>query len=623
MSPLLRTLVDIGPRRLQRRLRYDLRQQLDRRLPPALALSLVGRQRERPSWRAVLLPLATPALAAPLSCIAWASKGCSFTFLNQERWLPWPIPWNDPGWPRLWQFHLHYFDWARAWFDQALVTGQWPAEAAALEPLIDHWIAANAPGRGDGWHSYTLSLRTRNWIWLFRTCPALATPARLQSLWQQLRWLQAHPEHCHGGNHWLENLIALALGGLQFEGRLAMAMHRRALGLLQRELASQVLADGGHEERSASYHLLMLDRLVELACALAIVTGERPAWLLDAIEAMAAWVLAIRMEGGQAPRFNDSAVDAAPPLDEMVAFAQAALERRPARSKDSSPQGGIRCRLLQAAALAPVAASATPSPRPLPATVVVTDLPATGWTLLRPGHGWELAFKCGVPCPRHLPAHVHSDQLSFELSHHGRWLLSEAGTSIYGHGPERAYERSGAAHNVLQLGVPSAAGGITWIEPVEVWSGFRAGRKAQPLERRCGQLAEGGCFAEGSHDGFDGVGAIHHRRIELAAPASQQITLKLQDTVITRMPLRFRIWWHLAPRFPAQLLDALAVGAPTAEQLEASWHPTWFAQGFGQRLPRQSYCLSGALPPGQHQLSSVLPLSLPHLAIPQACPASG
>jgi uncharacterized heparinase superfamily protein len=42
--------------------------------------------------------------------------------------------------------------------------------------------------------------------------------------------------------------------------------------LLQRELSQQVLSDGGHEERSASYHLLMLDRLAELAQALQTTT---------------------------------------------------------------------------------------------------------------------------------------------------------------------------------------------------------------------------------------------------------------------------------------------------------------------------------------------------------------
>ena len=612
---ILRTLADIGPRRLQRRLRYDLRQRLDRRLPAQLASAWAGCRAATPHWLPGFQGMARHGLAVPPAPIGTAST-ILFGFLNQKRDLPSPIRWNDPSWPRLWQFHLHYFDWARAWLDQALTAGRWPAEAWALEPLLDQWIAANPPGRGDGWHSYTLSLRTRNWIWLFRSCPALATPARLHSLWQQLRWLQAHPEHCHGGNHWLENLTALALGGLQFSGPQAQAMHRRALGLLQRELASQVLADGGHEERSASYHLLMLDRLVELACALAIVNGECPAWLLEAIEAMAAWAVAIRLESGRTPRFNDSATDAAPPLDEVVAFAQAALERRPASPTDLAPQGRLRCRLLQAAAVEPVLPTATSIARPCPAAAGVTDLPATGWTLLRPGHGWELAFKCGVPCPRHLPPHVHSDQLSFDLSHHGRWLLSEAGTSIYGHGPERAYERSGAAHNVLQLGVPCTAGGISWIEPVEVWGGFRAGRKAQPRERQCGELAQGGCFAEGSHDGFDRVGASHHRRVVLADPAPHQITLNLQDTVITRVPLRFRIWWHLAPLIREDLLEGLALLAPTAQQLEASWHATWFAQGFGQRLPRQSYCLSGALPPGEHQLSSVLPISLPHLPIP-------
>jgi uncharacterized heparinase superfamily protein len=619
---ILRTLVDIGPRRLQRRLRYDLRQRLDRHLPVQLASAWAGCYAATPHWLPGFQGLARNGLPAPPPPIEPAPP-ILFSFLNQERALPWPIQWNNPSWPRLWQFHLHYFDWAREWLDQALSTGLWPGEAWALEPLLDHWIAANSAGRGDGWHSYTLSLRTRNWIWLLCCCPALATPERLHSLWQQLCWLQAHPEHCHGGNHWLENLTALALGGLQFSGPQAQAMHRRALGLLQRELASQVLADGGHEERSASYHLLMLDRLVELACALTIANSERPAWLLDAIEAMAAWAVAIRLEGGRTPRFNDSAADAASPLDEVVAFAQAALERKPAIPTDSAPQGGLRCRLLQAAAVEPALPTPTSIARPLQAAAVVTDLPATGWTLLRPGHGWELAFKCGVPCPLHLPSHVHSDQLSVELSHHGRWLLSEAGTSIYGHGPERAYERSGAAHNVLQLGVPSAAGGITWIEPVEVWGGFRAGRKAQPRERHCGDLAHGGCFTEGSHDGFDRVGASHHRRVELTNPAPRQITLKLQDTVITRVPLRFRIWWHLAPLIPEDLLAALVLSAPTAQQLEASWHSTCFAEGFGQRLPRQSYCLSGALPPGEHQLQSVLPIALPPLQIPQACPASG
>ena len=82
-------------------------------------------------------------------------------------------------------------------------------------------------------------------------------------------------------------------------------MHSRAMRLLEKELFPRFSADGGHEERSASYHLLMLDRLVELACSLSAIQGERPSWIVGAIEAMAAWAKAVRLEGGVAPRFND------------------------------------------------------------------------------------------------------------------------------------------------------------------------------------------------------------------------------------------------------------------------------------------------------------------------------
>ena len=595
ISRLIRTLVDIGPRRLQRRLRYDLRQQLDRRLPPRIALAWAGGDCSiTPEWLPVFrglelnnLPL--PALDPP--------KKVSFDFLQREQQLSWPIRWRDPKWPRLWQFHLHYFDWARDWLEHALISSEWSNQAALLEPLLDQWIEANPPGRGDGWHSYTLSLRTRNWIWLFRSCPQLATPSRIQSLWQQVRWLEAHPEYCHGGNHWLENLTALALGGLQFAGPNAQAMHRRAMGLLQKELCCQVLADGGHEERSVSYHLLMLDRLVELACSLAVIQGERPPWLLRAIDSMASWAKAVRLEGGVAPRFNDSAEDAAPPLDQVIAFAEGYLQQRSACS-------GLRRRLLQ---------GAVTEQSPLHATVfssgVVTDLPATGWTILRPGHGWELVFKCGVPCPPHLPPHVHSDQLSVELSYQGDWVLSEAGTSIYGDGLERAFERSGAAHNVLQLGLSLPSGEIEWIEPVEVWGGFRAARKAQPRHRQSGVLTDALCFAAGSHDGFDRFGASHERCVELSNANPHKFDLTVKDAVSTSRSLHFRQWWHLAPGISKSWVSSQLFESPTAQAIEANWHTTWFSEGFGQRTPRQSLCISGYLPPGQHQLRFTLPLS--------------
>lgn len=595
----LRTLVDIGPRRIQRRLRYDLRKRLDRTAPPRLSIAWAGARGRSPQWLPVLPGLVSQCVF-PQACKN--PKSVSFSFLQIHQELTWPIVWNDPLWPRLWQFHLHYFDWARDWLDEALIRRHWGDQASLLEPLLDHWIEANLPGHGDGWHSYTLSLRIRNWIWLFRSCPSLATQARINSLWKQLCWLESHPEYCHGGNHWLENLICLAIGSLQFEGAHALSMHNRATRLLQHELSIQVLDDGGHEERSATYHILILDRLVELACCLSAVQGVSPSWLVSAIESMLSWVTAVRLVGGSAPRFNDSAEDSAPQIDVVINFAKSFLHGRPGSE-------GLRSLLLRSSIRKPTYIDPLPSPT-LSRPSVVTDLPHTGWTLLRPGYGWELAFKCGVPCPPHLPPHVHSDQLSFELICNGQPLLSEAGTSIYSKGSIRSYERSGAAHNVLQLGIQLPHGGIRWIEPVDVWGAFRAARKALPRHRHSGTFSDCSCFAGGSHDGFDHIGASHVRRVMLSDARQHQIKLSTDDWVTTSRSLKFRQWWHLAPALHRDWLDALVFDSSTAELVQSHWHTTWFSAGFGLRTPRQSFCISGFLPPGRHHLRTTFPLSL-------------
>lgn len=641
---LLHTLADIGPRRLQQRLRYELRQRLDRRLPVAVALLLARATGPLPAWRPAGPALAQPLLAPP---VAATPEAVGFTFLAETRRLAWPLRWNDPGWPRLWQFHLHYFDWARSWLEEALEAGRWPPDAAALEPLLEAWIAANAPGRGDGWHPYTLSLRLRTWSLLLWCCPDLAQPQRLDSLWRQLCWLEAHPERCLGGNHWLENLTALAQVSLGFGGRRSRRIGARALRLLQRELGRQILADGGHQERSASYHLLMLDRLVELGCLLEANAVARPDWLQEAVQALAAWAAVVRLEGGGFPRCNDSAADACPALDEVVAFARAWLDE----AGVMPPRCALRRRLLAAAGRVPalqaaagppqasagslsgagMASGASQPPAPQPP---ILELPDTGWTLLRPGGGWELVFRCGPPCPLHLPAHVHADQAGFDLFHHGVPLLAEAGTSVYGRGPRRRHERSGAAHNVLQVGLEQG-GRIRWLESVEVWGGFRAGRKARPLGRAAGESAPGRLWVRGGHDGFRQVVTDYLRELRLERDGAGTLALTVTDRLRCRRPLPWRSWWQFGPVLPLAVLAPLQLqiagpgawsgrlelqpgGAGRLEPVLADqdpaaavgyrWHRGWLASGFGWRRPRPVLELAGWLPAGEHALTVRLQL---------------
>jgi hypothetical protein len=92
------------------------------------------------------------------------------------------------------------------------------------------------------------------------------------------------------------------------------------------------------------------------------------------------------------------------------------------------------------------------------------------------------------------------------------------------------------------------------------------------------------------------------------------------DTVITPVPLHVRQWWHLGPKMNRELLEPLVLDAPTLTGPESTWHSTWFATGFGQRLPRQSLCLTGRLPAGEHQLRCSIPLICLN---PPACHVSG
>ena len=75
--------------------------------------------------------------------------------------------------------------------------------------------------------------------------------------------------------------------------------------------------------------------------------------------------------------------------------------------------------------------------------------------------------------PDYLPGHAHADTLSYELSLYGKRVLVNSGTSRYGSGPKRDWERSTAAHNTVEVDGQSSS---------ETWSGFRVARRAYPFD---------------------------------------------------------------------------------------------------------------------------------------------
>lgn len=386
-----------------------------------------------------------------------------FRFLNLEHELA-PGDWDNPELTRLWRYHLHYFD--------DLVARDAERRHEWHRALVTRWVEENPPTRGTGWEPYPVSLRVVNWIKWALNGTALE-PAWIHSLAVQVRWLHKRLETHLLGNHLFANAKALVFAGLFFDGEQARRWLDDGLALVDRELDEQILADGGHFERSPMYHAIALEDVLDLIDVLEAFDGHSAgalrlaARLRGRVSAMQRWLQAMTHPDGTFGMFNDCAMGVAADSKELDRFAAAlgmAPEWRPADAVTLlDPSGYVRLALGPAVALLDIA--------PIE--------------------------------PAYLPGHAHADTLSFELSLHGRRVVVNGGTSRYGEDTVRQYERSTAAHSTVRIAEADSS---------EVWAGFRVGRRARPLGREL-QVEALPWRVACSHDGYRHLkGSPTHRR---------------------------------------------------------------------------------------------------------------
>ena len=387
-----------------------------------------------------------------------------FRFLNVEGELVKPVDWNSEAYAKLWLYNLHYFDDLNT--EGAVERVDWH------RALIARWIAENAPGMGNGWEPYPLSLRIINWIkWHFAGNELDATAS--QSLAVQVRFLMRRLEHHILGNHLFVNAKALVFAGSLFDGEEARTWLRKGLSILDREIPEQILGDGGQFERSPMYHALAYEDMLDLLnlsrafpaqfAAVERCVGE---WE-EAIQSMGHWLRTMCHPDGEIAFFNDAAIGIAPSPEHLFDYAR---------------RLGLPASRLSEALI---------------------HLDSTGYIRLSKGEAVLLIDVAPIG-PDYLPGHAHADTLSYELSISGKRVLVNSGTSRYGLGLEREWERSAAAHNTVEVDGQSSS---------EVWSGFRVARRAYPfdisIERKGDAL-----IVEAAHDGFRRLAGrpVHRRR---------------------------------------------------------------------------------------------------------------
>ncbi len=598
MKIFLRTIYDLGFNKIQYRIRFEIRKLIFFLLPSKILKAFFYFNYERGVWDENIFKELNLSKEIPI-CNITQKEHFTFNFLNIEKKLCLPISWNDKSQSQLWNFNLHYFDWARKSLDTLIDKNYFESDFLFIGNLIDDWIDNNKIGKGNGWNSYTLSLRIRNWVWLFNCLPSLINKKRTNSLYAQLIWLNKNLEKCHGGNHLLENLISLLICTKQFKNKKCITIFDKTLLLLKKELDLQILSDGGHEERSASYHFLILDRLLELACVMELVDEKIPNWLLKSLKKMYEWSEKVVIAKNVIPRFNDSPVDGYYQIENILYFARSFF------GYIKPNKLGLRSLLLQKHNIKNAESYFKSAKK-----YSICDLPETGWTIIRPNDQWDFIFKCGKSCPEKLPAHAHSDLLSFDLFYRGKPVISEVGTSIYGNNKIRYYERSNAAHNVLQIGnSPKGENKIQWIEPIEVWGNHRAGRKANIISRNSGILNKNCYWVEGSHDGFLRLGTLHERRIFLELIDNQDLILKCIDSIKCKKVISWRQWWHFGPDVSYENLKNIMDFNYLYQNLSFKLFNTWYSTKFGERIKRKSLCFNGNLKPGEYNLECQINLS--------------
>lgn len=334
-----------------------------------------------------------------------------FVFLNLAAK---PKGWNDESLDMLWRYNLHYFDCLAA-------------KNAEDAKLVERWIVENPKGAIPGWDPYPISLRIVNWIkWLSAFNYKEHKDRIVESLREQVGWLERHIEWHILANHLLANLKALVIGN-----RFLGCDCDKWMRLYKKQIAEQVLSDGGHYERSVMYHAIILEDVLDVIK----FCGDDGAWLRPVAAKMLRFLVNMTGPDGKIAMFNDAADGIARPTDWLVDYAK---------------KLGLE---------APVADP-------------FADFPDTGYTRITAG-GFVLFVDTAPIGPDYQPGHAHADTLTYELYYKGRKIVTDVGTSEY-RGKRRAYERSTAAHNVVEIDGRNSS---------EVWSSHRVGARAHVVER--------------------------------------------------------------------------------------------------------------------------------------------
>ncbi|MFC1888633.1 alginate lyase family protein [Thermodesulfobacteriota bacterium] len=363
--------------------------------------------------------------------------------------------------------HQHLVDVGKAYW----YTGN-ERYARVFVDHIDSWISQNPAEIGINWaNSMEVALRAMSWLWswhFFRLSDLVTSRFTMRLL----RSLTDHGRHIEsflstfarpGAELLGEALGLLYLGLLLPEIKRASRWRRRGFELLRTGLENQVLADGGHCERSTCYHRYATDIFIH-----AYILAIRHDFYLfagtmeDALPGLIDYSLALTRPDGRVPMVGDGDggrllfLERDDHQDFGAVFSTGAVLFR--RGDYKAAAGRLREETLWL--LGPEAYDrfeAVDSSGPSAASAAFE---LSGYYVMRDGRSRSSSFllmDCGSLGRE--DGHAHADAGSLEVVVRGTPCLIDPGTYTYTGSPYfRDYFRTTSAHNTLVLdNMPQAA----------------------------------------------------------------------------------------------------------------------------------------------------------------------
>jgi uncharacterized heparinase superfamily protein len=403
-----------------------------------------------------------------------------------------------------WAEELHGFSWLRHF-----TAAGGDAARTYAQTLIAGWMQHDGNWHDIGWRPQVIGRRLTSWVangaLIIDGSDLIYRSTLLRSMARQARHLARTAALAPAGEPRMTAAIGLAFSGLCLsEGQ---ARLDKGLKLVAREVARQILADGGHVSRNPAAMLQIMLDLISLSEALASRHIETPKPVRDAIDRMMPMLRFFRHGDGRLALFNganegpEGAIDAALDYDDA----------------DGRPFGFA---------------------------------PHSGYQRLAAGPAYVVA-DTGPPPPGRYSHAAHAGCLAFEMSAGTKRLIVNCGATRM-LGPDwEAASRATAAHSTLVLADTSSAR-ILRGRISRALLGARMMEGPTRVESRRNEN-DAGIWLEASHNGYEkAFGLVHRRRLFLAASGEE---LRGEDLLVTaENPRDAYVWerafWHRPPENP-------------------------------------------------------------------------